>query len=386
MAGFFSQPGGGIGGPGGVAGIEFAGEWDPDIPYAARAAVMHGGLPYYTENDIEAGIEPGFRAEPLIGQTKAGNAMFGGTNHDAYIAVQGQEITSFPGPDPGITQNFIQSCYVRIDAGLGEEITLEWEGGPIALFDGQHGDGLFAAGPLSGPIDASNSPLTFTVPDESQIGGAGVNQVAVEVKDDVVTSFTWGGSGNLWTPLFDSDLLLDTQLAQLPENPRDGQVFTFQNLVMANLGVAWKFRFHARSADVSKWEFIGGSPLYLYDGAQWNTNSAAWQQLSELGVITAPFRGEYEVAMSAGLGVDQAGGGVVTAAGVAVNGVVDDGAKMRRTGAMSSPYFIVTSGFHGRVLDLAANDVVRPVFRTEEGAGLSYIEKVRLTLRPVRIG
>jgi hypothetical protein len=187
-------------------------------------------------------------------------------------------------------------------------------------------------------------------------------------------------------PLFDADLLLDEAMAQLPENPRDGQVFTFQNLAMVNQGVAWKFRFHARSADVSKWEFIGGSPLYYYDASQWNTNSANWTQLSELGTIVAPLRGEYEVAMSAGLGCDQPGGGVVTAAGVAVNGVVDDGAKMRRTGAMSSPYFIVSSSFSGRVLDLAANDILRPVFRTEEGAGLSYIEKVRMMIRPIRVG
>jgi len=184
--------------------LSWRGVWDPEAEYGINDMVSFDNKLWVANGALAAGNEPG-DVDPIAPPTvvtnavKAGNAMFGGTNHDAYLAVKGDPITAFPGPDPGITQNWINSCYIKLPAAAGEEVTLEWAGGPIALFDGQHGDQLFpGSGPLSNQIAESNSPLTFTVPagtstgpPDETVGGTGVAYVGVEVKDDVVTSFLW---------------------------------------------------------------------------------------------------------------------------------------------------------------------------------------------------
>lgn len=197
-------------GPTGAAGSfgsNFQGPWSASVDYEAEAVVTWKGSTWVAVGDVLAGVEPGAPVGASTGTTKAGNAAFGGTDQPAYVAVKGLTITKFPGLGSTISGNWVTGDFIRVAATSGDEVTLAWEGGPIFLYDGGHGDALFQSGPLSGQIPASSSPLTFTVPAGTgageTTGGSGVSHVGVEVKGDQVTSFLWVGPdiAGHWLPL-----------------------------------------------------------------------------------------------------------------------------------------------------------------------------------------
>ncbi len=187
--------------------LSWRGEWDPALDYNVNDVVTHDGKLWVSSGGpISAGHEPGFVPSgslATVSNQKAGDAGFGGHNQTAYVAELGREITDAELPltntgGTNITQG-IGSSFVKIPAGVGVEVTIEWAGGNISVYDGQHGDALFASPDAalappgwSNDMSPALSPMTFTVPpgDASQGGGAGVSSVAVELNASV-TSFTW---------------------------------------------------------------------------------------------------------------------------------------------------------------------------------------------------
>jgi hypothetical protein len=80
----------------------------------------------------------------------------------------------------------------------------------------------------------------------------------------------------------------------LPGSPYDGQVFSY--LVDSTNGVRWTFQYNSGSASASKWEFIGGPPLFDIVTTAQTTASATYVALTTAGpAIAIPTAGDYLV-------------------------------------------------------------------------------------------
>ena len=87
----------------------------------------------------------------------------------------------------------------------------------------------------------------------------------------------------------------------LPSSPADGQEVYFQNAAMATDGLIWHLRYRAAAPGSYKWEFIGGSPLYVVrrERESIGTNQA-WADITPVSPeLTIPLAGDYMVEFGA---------------------------------------------------------------------------------------
>lgn len=80
---------------------------------------------------------------------------------------------------------------------------------------------------------------------------------------------------------------------ELPENPRDGQRFTY--LADAANGISWEFRYNDASGSQYKWEFAGGPPISVEASAEVSTTATGFGDLGGPG-STLPLPGDYLIA------------------------------------------------------------------------------------------
>lgn len=79
---------------------------------------------------------------------------------------------------------------------------------------------------------------------------------------------------------------------QLPENPRDGQRYTY--IVDQTNGIAWTFQYNASSDSTYKWEFQGGATIAVSAAGSVSTTANTFQDLGGPG-STVPLAGDYLV-------------------------------------------------------------------------------------------
>lgn len=374
-------------------GMKWLGEYDPDVDYEANSVIKHETGVYISIGNIESGsAEPG---EPLadlaVVTVKAGDAMFGGHNQPARVLVKGQVVEPIPaqlGGEVNIGQD-ASSRFFKLAAVPNDVVTLHYEGGDISIFDGGGGDALFASGDASGTPDGPD--LTFVVPSLSATHGDVPAYVVIEVGGDV-TSLLWvsgedvggwdlimaaGGSGGEADPI----AFVDT----LPSTPADGDEIYFQNSDMETLGAVWHLRYREASTSDYKWEFIGGSPLHIYDSAQGNTTNGSFVAIGSYNMVI-PLDGEYTVDMSASLGLDNAGANKYAHMGVGVGGgVVPSGASIRRAGSASEAYGVDGRSLTTPIFEGVADDLIQPMLK-QEGSVLAYLEQIKMSLKPIRVG
>lgn len=178
-------------------GMTWGGTYDPDVDYEEHVLISHEGGLYISTAAIPSGspVPGAVPAPPATGTTKAGDAMFGGHIQPCRIAVKGELIDPLGGLLGGETNigQAIGSRFVRVNAIPGDQVTLEWTGGSITLFDGGGGDSLFPSSPNppGSSVAVGNSPLTFTVPATTP-NTTVPNHVCIEVAPGVDT-FLWVG-------------------------------------------------------------------------------------------------------------------------------------------------------------------------------------------------
>jgi hypothetical protein len=87
----------------------------------------------------------------------------------------------------------------------------------------------------------------------------------------------------------------------LPSSPVDGQEVYFQNAAMVTDGLIWHLRYRSAAPGSYKWEFIGGSPLYVVRQQRESTGtSQAWADIVPPGPeLTIPLAGDYMVEFGA---------------------------------------------------------------------------------------
>lgn len=173
-------------------------------------------------------------------------------------------------------------------------------------------------------------------------------------------------------------------VATLPSTPTDGDEVVFQNPAMAALGVAWHLRYRAGASGASKWEMIGGAPLYLFDNGPYSSTVANWV-FAGSNQLVVPLAGDYEATFAGRLGANASSAVHDVWAGIAVNGAITRlQLAIFGTASISSTDRVSLSG--GPCFQtLPANAVVRPMINTTGGNTVTF-EQFDIGLRPIRVG
>lgn len=170
----------------------------------------------------------------------------------------------------------------------------------------------------------------------------------------------------------------------LPASPSDGQEVYF--LADATNGVEWHFRYRAASAASSKWEFIGGPPLFAEVTAVENIAVATYSNLTTVGPsITIPaFAGDFIVEIGARIDV------VHTAAAfgrmsyaIGATAAVDADA-VEQTNTLTQFERMQSNGTRARKKTLAASTAL--VAKYASSAGNSNFANRWMSVVPVRVG
>jgi hypothetical protein len=109
------------------------------------------------------------------------------------------------------------------------------------------------------------------------------------------TDPTVRATGDLITAsIYNTDLIANLKAlrpgvgSSLPGSPSDGDEYILQN----GDGSTWHLRYFGGA---SRWDFIGGSPLYARSSVSGNTTSTSYSAATGVPSIAIPFAGRYEV-------------------------------------------------------------------------------------------
>lgn len=165
-------------------------------------------------------------------------------------------------------------------------------------------------------------------------------------------------------------------VAALPANPVDGQeVYYF-----ANSSVFWHLRYRAA---ITKWDFLGGPPLFSEVATAQATTTFAWQDLATIGPqLTNPLAGDYIVAEGCEVS-GQIDGAYVWGIGLKI-GASTPAYDMRGSGMYSA----TLTGFHNlsrtrQLTDLAASTLLKLQYQSATRHGV-YASRF-LSLLPVKV-
>jgi hypothetical protein len=171
-------------------------------------------------------------------------------------------------------------------------------------------------------------------------------------------------------------------VSSLPTSPVDGQVIDY--LADATNGMIWRLRYRAASASAYKWEFVGGSNLYTWNGTVVTLNSGAMVELTPLISIVLPLAGDYVLGV-AGIGT-RLGAGVADfqcQPSITATGISSWGPAARAYGnALNAPNDTMSIFREGIATALAAASRIAWFGL----AGNLNVYSRQLTARPVRVG
>jgi hypothetical protein len=329
--------GGDGGGGGGAADGGFKGNWDADTDYVAGDVVRAGGILYGTVEDV-TGTDP--------------TAIAGSDFGTVRVGIQGTTLDKL---DDGVTYVKEFTADTPLDSNSKRAIPL--------MLDAADGSVPNVTMTIDNDTD---SQVTFYI---NGSGGAsdGVYSLASgsTFTDKPVRFASYWGTGNPAMILVEGDDadILGTITVTIT-SPED--------LDPPDVPNPW----------TALTESIPDIQA-LHDATQHNSSSTSYVY-SGSAQIVIPADGDYEVAMSAWLAIDNATSGNEVRAGVAVDGTVDAGATMIKSALESPAYAVNSHATVGRVLTLDAGDVIRPMFKVV-GSGLAYIEEVKILVRPVNV-
>lgn len=173
-------------------------------------------------------------------------------------------------------------------------------------------------------------------------------------------------------------------VSALPGAPVDGQEVYFQNAAMAASGVAWHLRYRAAATGTTKWEFIGGGPLHVYDSGSYASSTPGYVFAGTTQIVI-PLAGEYELTFAGRLASSASNAVLDVGASLAVNGAItrlqpavygtDNIASSDRVTFTSGPIYIT----------LAAGAVLRPM-ETATGGTTVTLDQFDYGARPIRVG
>jgi hypothetical protein len=112
-------------------------------------------------------------------------------------------------------------------------------------------------------------------------------------------AITPGTTAHDWRRLGTIDYGLVTAL---PASPSPGSLCTYTDSLTAPT-YRWRLQYNAASSSSSKWECIGGTPLFAEVTTQETTTSTSYANLTTSGpTVTLPLAGDYMVEVGADMG------------------------------------------------------------------------------------
>lgn len=369
-----------------TAGGGYKGDWAIGTTYPAGSVVRYNGELWGTLSSIIT------VAPDAVAGSNIGSAVRGIQGKDIDRLDDGVLYTKTFTVDTPLSSGGLRSIPLMVDfVGSNANMTLTFANradSTIKLWVDANAGAVDGIGDL-----VQGSSGSRTIRWGTFFGGSDPHMLLLEGNDtDILgeVDVTISGADTVAPPSFTPNpwlrLTYHTRpiISALPSSPFDGQVIAYQNAAMATLGVVWELRYRAAASGSYKWEFMGGGSLYLYDSAQYNATQSSYGYAGT-GQLVVPLAGDYEVSMSAGITTDNATANTEVWCGIGVGGSVSAAAEVNKFMQSSPQYAITYHAFSGRVLTgLAAAAVVRPMFKSS--TGLAYIEKPRITMRPVRVG
>jgi hypothetical protein len=168
-------------------------------------------------------------------------------------------------------------------------------------------------------------------------------------------------------------------VTSLPGSPVDGQEVYF--VADATNGVVWHLRYNAAESSVSKWELIGGSPMYAEHPGDSAAFSTAYAIPTPAVAVTAPLRGDYLFQHSSILYNNTAGMTNYQSLQFGATAAVDtDGFQTAATGANQT----IPGMAQIRKNAVAAATLVSIAGKTTGGG--AFMRFRHLTMIPVRVG
>jgi hypothetical protein len=159
-----------------------------------------------------------------------------------------------------------------------------------------------------------------------------------------------------------------------PASPNDGDEWILP--ADSTSGVMWRFRYRAASASASKWEFVGGPPLYRSVDTAEGTASTTAADLPTVGPqFTIPRAGDYLIDTVANMTNTAAAFTIVC---IKVGALVATDQQ-----AMSAAANTYVEASTTALLTAAASDVVKMQYRVTTGTGT--FSRRRMQITPVRV-
>jgi len=112
-------------------------------------------------------------------------------------------------------------------------------------------------------------------------------------------------TGSVWTAVSPATTN-PAIVSALPGSPVDGDVCYYQDAAMATAGTVWQLRYRS-GGGTSKWEFIGGAPLYSSVATSGSTSSSSFVAIGAGPAIALPLAGDYLISIGAGITTPTAG-------------------------------------------------------------------------------
>jgi hypothetical protein len=168
-------------------------------------------------------------------------------------------------------------------------------------------------------------------------------------------------------------------VTSLPGSPVDGQECYY--LADATLGIVWHLRYRSASASSYKWEWVGGSRIYVVSGVA-NNDFTTTSYVATATNLTLPLAGDYEVEVQAWGYCNTASGSGFASYSVASQTAANDGwaavlgINHSNAGSAQNIYAPINASVAGRQLN----------FQGRTTAGTTRIYQFRLFAQPIRVG
>lgn len=166
----------------------------------------------------------------------------------------------------------------------------------------------------------------------------------------------------------------------LPSGPSNGQEARLQ-VTGPIWDPIWSFKYRTASPLPNKWEFIGGSPLWMIVNTAEVTTSTSYHDLTTVGPsVTVPRTGTYLIEWGVGRVVNQTGSNIGFHASIKVGtGTPQDATSLGEM--LVTPSAPVGHGSRSYFFNATANDQIRIQYRHVTGAAL--VEKRWISVIPI---
>lgn len=173
-------------------------------------------------------------------------------------------------------------------------------------------------------------------------------------------------------------------VSSLPGSPVDGQEVYY--VADAAAGVVWHLVYRSADTSTTKWQFVGGSPLWAEVDSYQATTSNTYGNLTTTGPqVTCPLAGDYMVRIEAELGANNGVCAAIMSYAIGGTAASDNDCIYGGT-TFTSPSTEWQSSREKRKTGLAASTVLLTKYKSSVNGTNAAFTKRGIFAVPVRVG